>query len=98
MKPLNGPTRYQSRDPQGLRYLYRNQGVQGKHLTEYQSLVIHPFLNTKTNEIFQSTRNTTDLGAITINLLSLSKHVMNLYLITYLNIINYPYLNIGRTI
>ena len=37
--------------------------------------------------------NTTDLGANTINLLSLFKHVMNHYLITHLNIINYPYLN-----
>ena len=46
------------------------------------------------NEIFQSTRNTIDLGAITINLLSIFKHVMNHYLITHLNIMNYPYLNI----
>ena len=75
-------------------HLYRNQGVQGKHLTEYQSLVIHPFLNIKTNEIFQSTRNTIDLGVITINLLSLFKHVMNHYLIKHLNIMNYPYLNV----
>ena len=37
--------------------------------------------------------NTTDLGANTINLLSLFKPVMNHYLITHLNIINYPYLN-----
>jgi len=50
------------------------------------------------NEIIQSTRITIDLGPITINLLSLSKHVMNHYLITHLNTMNYPYLNVGRTI
>jgi len=50
------------------------------------------------NKLFQSTRNTIDLGAITINLLYLFKHVMNLYLIKHLNITNYSYLIYGRTI
>lgn len=42
--------------------------------------------------------NTTDLSANTINLLSLFKHVMNHYLITHLNTMNYPYLKHGLAI